>query len=84
LTFIPITNIYPTPILISPFDKYGLPIVTKLKKNQLRKNNFSMTKQLSYFLINYLKPNEVVRSNEQMRSFDKTKYKIYNSFSKDR
>jgi hypothetical protein len=84
LTFIPITNIYPTPILISPFDKYGLPIVTKLKKNQLRKNNYSMTTQLSYFLINYLKPNEVVRSNEQMRSFDKTKYKIYNSFSKDR
>jgi hypothetical protein len=85
LTFTPITNIYPTPILVSPFDVNNLPIIIKHKKNLLRKNQYSTNfDKLSYFLVNDLKPSEVL-SEEQMKVFDKTKFdKNYNSFSKDK
>jgi hypothetical protein len=83
LTFIPITNIYPTPILISPFDKFGLPIVVQHKKNSLKMNHYSESNQLSYFLANDLKPSEVL-NEEQQKSFVKSKYKIINTFSKDK
>jgi hypothetical protein len=83
ITFIPITNIYPTPILISPFDKDDLPIVVKHKNNLLKKNQYSATTKLSYFLTNDLKPNEIL-SKEQQRIFDKTNYKISNNTSNDK
>jgi hypothetical protein len=81
-TFIPITNIYPTPILISPFDKNDLPIVIKHKTNLLKKNQYSDTNKLSYFLANDLKPSEII-NKEQQRIFDKMKYKINNNSSND-
>jgi hypothetical protein len=82
-TFIPVTNIYPTPILVSPFDIDGLPIVVKHKKNMLKKNQYSATTKLSYFLVNDLKPSEVL-NEEQQKIFNKTKFKVNNNFSKDK
>jgi hypothetical protein len=81
MTFIPVTNIYASPILIAPFDHTNKPIVISSNKDSLLRNNlYSETNQISHIFAMDLIPSAA----KEEKQFQKSKYKIYNSFSKDK
>jgi hypothetical protein len=76
--FVPLTNFYPTAILVVPFDECieGKPIYIK-KDNVLPeyRNFYSESNEISYFLAFDL------HSNKKYSHFDPLKQKRYNKFS---
>jgi hypothetical protein len=78
ITFVPVTNIYATPILIAPFDESDKPIVISTNKILLKQNLLSETNQISHIYAIDLIPND-----SKDKIFQQKKYKIYNNYSKD-
>jgi hypothetical protein len=78
--FIPVTNIFATAILLTPFDENELPIRLKgnfsTAKEIEMKPFYSASKQISYFLATDLNPNKL-----KYCIFDPLKQTDYNKFS---
>jgi hypothetical protein len=76
--FVPLTNFFPSAILIAPFDIGNLPIYIKEDSvTQDQMEFYSKNNQISYFLAFELHP------NKKYSIFDRMKIERYNRFTED-